>query len=319
MTQDNVYKTVFSIKQANWCLFFVLLGYTVVDFAQALLQTFFGVEPNMDVSIYARMACMLPVIIFALSSRERIRSLRFSRTAPINIAYSVVLAFFVYLCCSVALYFVSEWIVSMGGALPDNELMEYVLKGSAITALLFLAVFAPFTEEILLRGMFQGAYLKRIGFFAVILTAVVFGLMHADLLSSINGFVAGLFLCYIYYKTRSLWCAIAFHAAFNTLGYTMAPENYVLNLPWTLNLLPGEMTASGNPAYVVYLLGILVVAALLAYVFLRQMQKKNADTPVAETDAGLHQRYEMVPFILAGVLLSFRLLLGTLPYLNMLK
>lgn len=319
MTQDNEYATDFSIKQANWCLFFVLAGYTAIDFVQAFLQIFFGVQPDMDVSIYARMACMAPVIIYALSSRAKIRFLRFKRTAPLNIVYSILLAFFVYLFSSVIVYFIGAWIVSAGGSIPDNELLEYVMKGSAITALLFLAVFAPFTEEILLRGVFQGAYLKRIGFFAVILTGVVFGLMHADLLSSINGFIAGMFLCYIFYKTRSLWCTIAFHAVFNTLGYTMVPENYVLNLPWTLNLLPNEMMDDTNPAYLIYVLGIFIIAALMIYVFTRRIQKNNADTPAPAVEGVRRRSFEMVPFVLACVLLSFRLLLGTLPYLNILQ
>jgi membrane protease YdiL (CAAX protease family) len=319
MTQDNEYNTVFSIKQANWCLFFVLLGYTLVDLVQALLQLFFGIKPEMDISIYARMACILPVIIYALSSKARILSLRFRRTAPSNIIYSILLAFFVYVFSSVIVSFIGSWIVSAGGTIPNNELMDYVMKGSAILALLFLCVFAPFTEEILLRGVFQGAYLRRIGFFAVILTAVVFGLMHADLLSSINGVIAGVFLCYIYYKTRSLWCTIAFHATFNALGYTMVPDSYVLNLPWTLNLLPKEMMDGGNPAYVVYVLGMFGIAALLIFVFTRKIKNNNAGIPAPRTDAALHQNFEMVPFVLTCVLLSFRLLLGTLPYLNILK
>jgi Predicted metal-dependent membrane protease len=319
MTQDNEYTTVFSIKQANWCLFFVLLGYTLVDIVQALLQIFFGIKPDMDISIYARMVCILPIIIFALSSGARIRSLRFRRTAPSNILYSILLAFLVYLFSSVIVYYISLWIVSAGGSIPNNELLDYITKGSPIVALLFLAAYAPFTEEILLRGVFQGAYLKRIGFFAVVLTAMVFGLMHADLLSSINGVIAGVFLCYIFYKTRSIWCTIVFHATFNTLGYTMAPDNYVLNLPWTLNLLPKGMAGDNNPAYMVYILGIFVIAALLVFVVTRQIQKKNAYTPAPVTEPALHQPFEMVPFVLTCVLLSFRLFLGTLPYLNVLK
>ncbi|MEI6100813.1 MAG: type II CAAX endopeptidase family protein [Eubacteriales bacterium] len=319
MMQDNEYSTVFSIKQANWCIFFVLLGYTVVDFAQALLQLFFGIKPDMDISIYARMACMLPVIIYALSSRAKVKSLRFRRTAPANIVLSIILAFFVYLFSSIFVNAIASWIVSAGGTIPNNELLDYITKGSMLVALLFLAVFAPFTEEILLRGVFQGAYMRRVGFLAVILTGVVFGLMHADLLSTINGVIAGIFLCYVYFKTRSLWCTIAFHATFNTLGYFMVPDNYVINLPWTLNFLPKETMDGSNPAYIVYTLGILVISVLMVVVFTNLIRRRNSETSAPVADPTLHQKYEMVPFILACILLSFRLLLGTLPYLNILK
>ncbi len=286
----------------------------LIDLAQAFLLLFFGMEPDMDISIYIRMAAILPAVIFAFSSGKRIRSLRFVRTAPANIVYSVLLAFFVYLLSSVALTYLASLIVNAGGSIPDNEIIDYIMSGSALTAFLFFCVFAPFTEEVLFRGVFQNAYRRRVGFFAVILTGVVFGLMHADLLSSINGVLAGVILCYIYYKTGSIWSTIAFHAVFNLLGYTLIADAFVLNLPWTIGLLPAETAVLTNPAYYVYIWGIAAVSALMIYVFIKLLGRKNT-TPWAYPAApAKRSAFEMVPFVLASALLVLRLVLATMSY-----
>lgn len=315
MKQDNIEtETAFSIKQANWCLFFVLLGYTVIDFGQAFLSIFLGIGPDMDISIYVRMAAILPAVIFAFSSGKRIRSLRFVRTAPANIVYSILLAFFVYLLCSVVLTYLAGWIVSSGGSIPDNKMIDYILSGSMLTAFIFFCLFAPFTEEVLFRGVFQNAYGSRVGFFAVILTGTIFGMMHADPLSSINGVIAGIVICYIYYKTRSIWTTIAFHAAFNLLGYTLAADAFVLNLPWSLGLLPAETADTANPSYFVYVWGIAAVSVLMIYVFIKLLGRKNLSPALYRAVPAKRNKFEMVPFILASALLALRLVMGTIVY-----
>ena len=315
MKQDNIEtETAFSIKQANWCLFFVLLGYTVIDFGQAFLSIFLGIVPDMDISIYVRMAAILPAVIFAFSSGKRIRSLRFVRTAPANIVYSILLAFFVYLLSSVALTYLAQLIVSSGGSIPDNEMIDYIMSGSMLTALIFFTVFAPFTEEVMFRGVFQNAYGRRVGFFAIILTGIIFGLMHADLLSSINGVIAGVVICYIYFKTGSIWTTIAFHAVFNLLGYTLVADAFVLNLPWTLGLLPAETADTANPSYYVYVWGIAAVSVLMIYVFIKLLGRKNGRTAAYPAVQPRRDKFEMVPFILATALLALRLVMGTIVY-----
>ncbi len=315
MMQDNTNQsTAFSIKQANWCLFFVLLGYMAVDFVQAILLGFFGIPVSMDVALFARMAAIAPVLIFAFSSKKRIASLRFAKTAPRNVALSVALAFFVYLLSSVLLTYLAGMIIESGGAIPENEIFSYVLSGSAITAFLFFSVYAPFSEEIFLRGIFQNAYQNREGFFAVILTAIVFGLLHADLLASINGVIAGLVICYIYYRTRSIWNAIIFHAVYNLLGYTLVADTWVLGYPWAAGLLPAQTMDTANPAYQVYSLGIFAVSALVIYVLIRRLKDTNSLPAPAAAGKKKRERFEMVPFILASILLGGRLVLGTIAY-----
>ena len=72
--------------------------------------------------------------------------------------------------------------------------------------------------------------------------------------------------------------------------------------------------APGNPAYQVYTLGILVVSALVSYVLIRWIKDRNSLPAPAAVQRLPRGRFEMVPFILACVLLAGRLALGTAAY-----
>lgn len=285
-----------------------------VDIVQAFLYIFFGFEVSMDVSVLARMAAIAPAIIFAFSSRRRTASLRFAKTTAADVLLSALLAFFVYLLSSVVLIYLAGAIMDAGGTIPQNEIVDYIMSGSALTAFLFFSVYAPFSEEIFFRGVFQNAYANRTGFFAVILTGIVFGLMHADLLASINGVIAGIVICYIYFKTRSIWNTIIFHAVFNLLGYTQVTDVWVTGYPWSAGILPMETMDTVNPAYQAYSIGILAVSALVVYILIKRLKDGNATPPLYAPERNKKARFEMVPFVLASLLLAGRLVLGTYAY-----
>jgi hypothetical protein len=75
-----------------------------------------------------------------------------------------------------------------------------------------------------------------------------------------------------------------------------------------------ETMDTANPAYQVYTLGILAVAALVSYVLLRWMKDTNGVPAMTAAQRKPRERFEMVPFILASVLLAGRLALGTAAY-----
>ena len=87
-------------------------------------------------------------------------------------------------------------------------------------ALLGLAMFiAPVAEEILFRGILVPLLMKRLGAGpAVILSSVLFALVHLHAPSFFPLFVlaTGLALAYIY--TGSLWVPIMMHALFNGMN-----------------------------------------------------------------------------------------------------
>lgn len=88
---------------------------------------------------------------------------------------------------------------------------------------LVIAVGAPLSEELLFRGFLQSALAKSwLGYIgASVVTTVSWTLLHIQY--SIFGlaeiFVVGLFLCWVLWRTGSLWAAIIIHGLFNGIQF----------------------------------------------------------------------------------------------------
>jgi len=89
--------------------------------------------------------------------------------------------------------------------------------GGAILLILIVGILAPVFEEIFYRGLVQGALLKRglRPWLAIAITAVVFGLVHFQLLQLPGLIVAGLLFGYLAHRAGRLGPAIAAHLTFN--------------------------------------------------------------------------------------------------------
>ncbi len=94
---------------------------------------------------------------------------------------------------------------------------------------LSLAVLPPIVEEIVMRGLVFTSLLKKFKFLgAAIITSVIFGIAHlqfgsdAPLLwvAAIDTFILSMVLCYLRFKTGSLWPCIILHGIKNSLAFT---------------------------------------------------------------------------------------------------
>lgn len=78
------------------------------------------------------------------------------------------------------------------------------------------AIVPPLVEEFAFRGLVLGALRKYGDGFAVLCSAILFGVMHANFQQMPFAFLVGLALGFITVKTGNLWIAIAVHC-FNNL------------------------------------------------------------------------------------------------------
>lgn len=105
-----------------------------------------------------------------------------------------------------------------------EQMFQDITVGSYIAALLSIGIMGPIAEELLLRGLIFNT-LERIyakPWFAIVISSVIFGIMHGNFVQSVYAFVAGLFVSFIYYKTRTLKWPILIHIIINTSG-TLPP------------------------------------------------------------------------------------------------
>lgn len=82
-----------------------------------------------------------------------------------------------------------------------------------------LAIVPGLSEELFFRGLMMrfAAKRSRTIMFPLIISALLFALMHTNIYGMVSIFLAGLLLGGIYYLTGSLWCSIISHICYNGL------------------------------------------------------------------------------------------------------
>ncbi|WP_346662881.1 type II CAAX endopeptidase family protein [uncultured Merdimonas sp.] len=101
------------------------------------------------------------------------------------------------------------------------ETMEAMYSAAFPLQVLCLGVLVPISEELLFRGLLFRRLRERGTFLqAAFYSAVVFGLMHMNMVQMIYGFILGMMLAYVYEKYGSVKAPVLAHATMNLLSVT---------------------------------------------------------------------------------------------------
>ncbi len=92
--------------------------------------------------------------------------------------------------------------------------------------LLFVGILAPILEELVYRKFLCERLLPLGEGYAVLLSAVVFGLVHGNFFQFFYAFATGLLFGLIYVKTGKLRYTIGYHAFINIMGGVLVPYLY---------------------------------------------------------------------------------------------
>ena len=129
--------------------------------------------------------------------------------------------------------FLLESVYEQYVTLPDWDWMSYddVMQMMLNPiGLISVCLMAPLIEEALFRGAIERTLLKK-GFnpwFAIIFSAVLFALVHLNLVQGVPAFFWGIVLGWVYYRTRSIWPGVLIHFIVNTLSsvLTLLSQHY---------------------------------------------------------------------------------------------
>ena len=198
-------------------VFSALLGSVVFALCGGLDAT---TKPGWALPLYYTIQ-MLPPIIFVIWQRCKLEKgwgIHFglgNLSAPL-LMWGVVLL--------MASSVVIEPLLAIFPAEDYNAVTDLVGKGA--WSILSVVVCAPLFEEMLFRGLvFESCRERFGGGGAVLISALLFGLIHVVPVQVINAFVVGIILGFIYLRTRSLANVILLHAVNNALAYlTMGLE-----------------------------------------------------------------------------------------------
>lgn len=146
-----------------------------------------------------------------------------------------------------------------------EEVMNTLGMGNSLLSFVYIVLIAPVAEELIFRGVIFEKSKKVLPFvYANILQALLFGLMHFNLVQSSYAFVLGLFLGFICYKKKSLLASIYLHFVINLAGV----------LP---NILFASENDSQSTVYVPFMIIVAIISTVIVVISTIQIKKDKCD------------------------------------------
>ena len=103
--------------------------------------------------------------------------------------------------------------------LPDLNVKDFYILNRNLLGVISTCFLAPLVEEFIFRGSVERYLLKwrKNPWWAIVISAFLFGLIHLNPAQSFSAFFAGLLFGWIYYRSKSLWPSIIIHSLNNIL------------------------------------------------------------------------------------------------------
>lgn len=100
---------------------------------------------------------------------------------------------------------------------------QVLFSGTRVISLLILGFAVPIAEELMFRGLIFRHLKSFMGRkTAVILSALLFGVYHGNMVQGIYAFLMGLLLVWVYERFGSIFAPVLFHCAANSFVYLAA-------------------------------------------------------------------------------------------------
>ena len=89
-----------------------------------------------------------------------------------------------------------------------------------VPTFIMMVVVAPIFEELIYRGIILDGLLKRYSATtSILVSSILFGIIHMNLPQVFPAIVAGIFMGWVYYRTKNLTLTILIHACMNLTGF----------------------------------------------------------------------------------------------------
>lgn len=159
--------------------------------------------------------------------------------------------------------------------LQTMEVVKQMAESSPLWSLVFvIAVLPAIGEELVFRGVIGRGLLARWGLIpAILITSVMFGLVHVHPAHVIAVIPLGMFMHYVYYVTRSFWAPVLVHFMNNAFAVTVS--KMALEYPEQAAKL-GDETQAVHP--LITLAAGLFIAVVCCYLWKTRAKYLNSNS-----------------------------------------
>ena len=150
--------------------------------------------------------------------KENRQPVRFTPRLPSN-AFLII---FAGVACVLAFAMVNTFAATFMGLTEPEEIFklpnEFSSDSSIVLQFIAIAIVPALCEELLFRGVILSNLMPYGKATAIIISSLLFGLMHANFYQFLYATVAGLIMGCAYVLTESIWCPVLIHFINNTVS-----------------------------------------------------------------------------------------------------
>ena len=128
--------------------------------------------------------------------------------------------------------------------MPESWIADYsdsssfVTEGSLLLSLIAKGLCAPISEELTFRGLMLSRFNKALPkWVGILLSSVIFGLVHGQILWFVYATILGIILCLIAIRTNSILSTMIIHSLFNLGGILISYAEVPLTPPIVITAL----------------------------------------------------------------------------------
>lgn len=254
---------------------------------------------------------LLPaLILMVVAGYDLKRVLRLNSISVKNILLAAGLVLFAIPVIGMFNYFYLLLIKLIFGQIIPPPIPPSTDWSSFVKNVLFIALSAGICEEVLFRGVIQRGFERLGALRGIMITALLFGFMHASFQRLFGTFILGILIGYIVYRTNSLFSGMIAHFTNNFVAVALSFLSFKLS-EWVkaLEKAGKVQDAAQTPAYLqaaaaVFFWGVIVLFCISMLVlffkaFLRNTRSISRDEGITdEENAGRPGIWLTVPGVL---------------------
>lgn len=229
---QNIFSPLKNIENENiefdigfWKSIGVILLWLIVDFIITLLSYPLTLQSKVESLTFSIISVVklffLPIEVFILNKVFGRRTNELNTFKKVN----KKTIFHITLVLTIFRLLYDAFILPIILRIPESDTLiqaEQNLNSSFIYLILSVCIIAPIIEEVIFRGIILNGMLKRYNpSTAIIISSLLFALIHGNLHQGINAFLLALIIGCIYYKTHSLYLTIYCHFFNNTTSFIL--------------------------------------------------------------------------------------------------
>lgn len=208
-----------NVKKANWMFLLIIISHAALSLLASCIPVLNSLLDNVMLNVLiSEITIWLPAVLFLVATKTRVTTFcRLKRvhisTALMTVLYTMLLEPLVIVVNAFSMLFTDNAVAGLG---------EQIVAAPFWVMLLGIAVYGPFSEELAFRGVLHQSYRQQGNSWkAMLLSSLLFGLMHMNLNQACYAFVMGVALALLVEATDSMIPAFIAHFSVNGLSTVM--------------------------------------------------------------------------------------------------